>query len=222
VKIKVWPWLAGAAMSVAALGTLFWSRSRTEKNLRAPATALEVDELRDRVAGLEHALASNENRYAMPPGVPSPAVQLPSASNISQRSEPKKSRRLSDEEEREVNDRRIQRFGDLLGREARDESWAPGYEESLRVAVRASASDDGATELESVACRTTICRLVLTAVSSEAQRRFMSDFHRQLPPMAAVHFSEVVGQNGSSTMTWDFVRTGYATTVIDGPVDEPR
>jgi hypothetical protein len=53
----------------------------------------------------------------------------------------------------------------------------------------------------------------------QAQQRFMAHFPNQLPPMAAAHFSSAVGDDGSSKTTLDFVRQGYPTDAIDGPLD---
>jgi outer membrane murein-binding lipoprotein Lpp len=184
----------------------------------------DVNELKARVVELEHAVALNESRYsAVQPRDLAVQREGPVARDPSLHVTPDHDHgsppSISREELLELDARREQRFGELLRREPRDRSWALDYEASLRDAVHATAQGDGAPTIETLSCRTSICRLQISSSSSGAQRQFMQSLHAHLPPMAAVHWSVTSGDDGSSKTTLDFVRQGYPTAAIDGPVD---
>jgi hypothetical protein len=220
--------LLGATIGACALsGYLLRGAGASAKRapVVAPSSAEELDELKSRIAGLEQTVASNGTPHYIfeprveterPDGRGEPDSSPSDLADQGHVGPPK----VSSEELRDLDMRRRQRFSNLLGSEARDRSWAPGYETSLRDAVQAAAQGEGAPVVESVTCRTSICRLEVSSSSSDAQRQFLGSLHAHLPPMAAVHFyAESPGEDGSSKMKMDFVRAGYPTDVVDGPVD---
>jgi hypothetical protein len=216
--------VVGVAVGTTMLGGYLVRGAATTKkpHAAAPSSSAELNELTGRVAGLEQAMAANEHRYsAVEQSVGGLRIEAPGVPDRPQHDLAPPAPPLSPEEQRDLDARRRERFERLLGSEARDRSWASDYETSLRDAVQATATAHGASApaIDSVTCRTSICRLVLTSSSLETQSRFMGDFHDHLPPMAAVHFSSVVGDDNSSKLTLDFVRAGYPTGAIDGPVD---
>jgi hypothetical protein len=214
---------AGLAAAIGvALASGYFLRGVLQPRQSAAAAAsssADLDELRSRVAGLEHAVAARQDGYAaFARGAAASRAEPPSTSDPPppDRAPPE---RLSKEEQRELDARREQRFESLLRSEPRDRSWAPEYEASLRDAVHATAQGDEAPTIDRLTCGTSLCRLEMTHSSLATQERFMSHFHDQLPPMAAVHFTSALQADGPSKMTLDFVRAGYPTAPIDGPVD---
>jgi hypothetical protein len=213
--------LVGAAIVVGASGGYLLHGAGTSAKKHAvadPSGSADLDELKGRIAELEQAQHRNST---VEPSTRIVQVEVPAASHheTSAARRPAPQPRVSQEEMADIIAKRKQRFDGLLHDEPRDRSWAPEYEASLRDAVQATSKADGASVVESVSCRTSICRLELSSASSEAQRAFMGNFHQNLPPMAAVHFTTATGDDGASKTTLDFVRAGYPTDPIDGPVD---
>jgi hypothetical protein len=211
------PMVLCAAIGGATFAGYLFSRAVPAKRPAAAAAtgSVELDELKGRVAELEQAMAENEKQSLVDRATPGIHLDVPTNQDS-----PKHEAPMPPQEDlRDLDERRKHRFEELLLSEPRDRSWAPDYETSLRDAVRATAQNDDTPSIDSLTCRTSICRLEITSTSSDAQQRFMGRFHEQLPPMAAVHFTSAVEADGSSKTTLDFVRAGYPTGAIDGPVD---
>jgi hypothetical protein len=200
---------------MAGVGVGYLLRGSSPKRIAGPSLvgSAELEALDRRVAELEKRPAPGE--------LATPSIHLvtPTATEQGHPQQAPEVRPPTQEEITDVEGRRTQRFGELLANEPRDRSWASGYEQSLEDAVRAVVQGDNAPSIESVTCRTTICRAQVTSRSLGEQQRFLAGLRAQMPPMAAVHFTSATGADGSCTTTLDIVRDGYPTGAIDGPLE---
>jgi hypothetical protein len=115
----------------------------------------------------------------------------------------------TDEEVRERRERKVAMIAEHLRTEPRDGSWAPGYEASLREAVGLSAQGDAAPIIDSVSCRTSVCRLEVTSATSADQMKFVREFPSHRPPMVVAFGEMRPASDGTVKTVIDFVREGY-------------
>jgi hypothetical protein len=173
------------------------------------SVATDLRALKEQVAELEAARASNE-RHAEPVETPMP-VAVPAQQSAPRGGPPPPSRaELQAREEA-----RLKHLDDLATNEARDGAWAPGYERQIETAVSSSVAKDGTAKIESLRCRTSLCRLELSYATPGDQALFMASFRTHLPPLAAVHFSDTSGANGVPRTTIDLLREGTPVPGVD-------
>jgi hypothetical protein len=202
------------ALSAGGLGGYLLRRPPSASAAKQPMvdTAFSADlaVLQSQVAGIQQRLAASELRGAVEPR--DPIAHADRIAPVSPGRDPngdgRPPSRLSPEEVREAEARQMQQLDELARSEPRDRSWAPGYEEAVRAAVQGATAGNSASTIESLSCRTTICRLELSQDTPEAQRQFMDTFRAHLPPMAAMHVSYTRGNEGQAKTTVDFVREG--------------
>jgi hypothetical protein len=206
------------ALGIAAAGGYFahrpWPLGPVSLAAKATDTSAKdgLAELNQRVGGLERTLVTGQLRLASleTAARPDPA----SAAAPAAKGEPPPPR-PSPEEAREREARTVQHIATLLKTEPRDRSWAPGFEDALRSAVKASSPDSVAPTVETVSCRTSVCRLELSFSTPTAQQAFMQTFPAHRPPMTASRWETSPTDDGSAKTTIDVIREGY-------PVPDPE
>jgi hypothetical protein len=173
------------------------------------SVASDLRALKDRVAELEAARASNE-RHAEPAETPTQvAVAVQHTATRGGPPPPSQPELQASEEAR------LKHLDDLATNEARDPAWAPGYERQIETAVSSSVAKDRTAKIENLRCRTSLCRLELSYATPADQALFIASFRAHLPPMAAMHFSDASGADGVPRSTVDFIREGTPVPGVD-------
>jgi hypothetical protein len=202
-----------AAVGLAAAGGYFVRRPAPAP-VRVPATdpgpGAELDALKNRMEQLEKAmsyggarLSSLESAAASGSGSPGIGAAPDGGAGVV-RHDP-----LSREELTERQARQAARLEAALTDEPRDRSWAPGFESALQDSVEATVVKGQGPTIESVSCRTSVCRLQLAYATQDIQRQFLEEFPAHRPPMTAARWTNSPSSDGTGKLTIDFVREGY-------------
>jgi hypothetical protein len=105
--------------------------------------------------------------------------------------------------------RQLVQLESSLRMEARDRSWAPVYESELRRSIEPGAVDGGHTNIASIECRTSVCRIELSHASESEQQQVSQQVSVGLPEMAGARFVFHRADDGAATTEILIVRHGY-------------
>lgn len=95
--------------------------------------------------------------------------------------------------------------------EPRDHAWARDYENSIEHAVQSVANDmSSRTEVQSLTCRTSVCRLAIGSKSIGEQATFLRKFPFALSGAEALHVSRGGSDAGATTALVYVMRKGHA------------
>jgi hypothetical protein len=168
----------------------------------ADTTNDELSNLREHVGQMERALVTNQARLASLEATPGDAGSAPPR-DVAARRPP------SPEEASAREARQLAEIDARVSTEPRDAQWAPAYEASLRDTIAASTHGSAAPKVDTLSCRTSVCRLELAYASADAQQDFLHAFPSHRPPMTAAHWENVASSDGSIKTRIDVVREGY-------------
>jgi hypothetical protein len=121
--------------------------------------------------------------------------------------------RPADPTERDAWQKRY--LADLAQKEPRDRAWATGEEEAIQSAVQASVAADAGTTVDSLGCKTSMCRLEVSNTTPAARSAFIKDFSLHFPPMSGARVEISNGSDGTAKTTVDFIRSGYPIPTPD-------
>jgi hypothetical protein len=208
-------WMATmVAIGLAALAGYVVHRpapTRAARPAADPGAATEIDELRSKIGQLEQAMTYGSARLASLESAAGPGgrsagmgAAREGGADVQRRGAPP-----SQEEVAERQARVTARFDAALKDEPRDRSWAPGFESTIQDSVKATVGTGHGPTVETVSCRTSVCRLELAYGTKDSQRQFLQAFPAHRPPMTAARWTNNPSSDGTGKLTIDFVREGY-------------
>jgi hypothetical protein len=105
---------------------------------------------------------------------------------------------------------KVAQMDQLLVTEPRDRSWAAAEEDQLRHSAQLAGGDGGAYSINSLSCRTSICKMEVSNRSLSGQQSFMREILHYHPDMAAIQLSPPEARpDGSYVSAIRIIRTGH-------------
>jgi hypothetical protein len=175
-----------------------------------------LDDIHSNVASLEAALAHTQERLKQIEANQKPLeATAPSAPDPAKRPRPTQAQI---EEARQKVDAEYKLRAKTFGAEVRDEVWAQRSEERISAATKA-VLPEGA-KIESVSCRTSLCKFELSFSKQEDERPFGSAFANGMDAegMRGYHFDELDQRpDGSYPLQVLVFRNGYPMPGFNDP-----
>lgn len=160
----------------------------------------------DDIARLEGALARTQGRLAQleARGGGSPTATVsPAAAAPKQQPQPPT---------REQLEQQFEARSKAVSSEPRDQSWAGQEEQAISSAVKAAMADGVPYKIDSLSCRTTICRMEISHANALIQQQFASDLTIQMANSDALgyHFRPIGPKDdGTQALEVLLFRRGY-------------
>lgn len=191
-------WIGVLVLAVVAVAGAAWigrttRLSRTAAN-RSDSTRSEnpsgLDDIHSNVASLEAALAHTQERLKQLEANQR-AAETPAAPSAPEPTPRPKLTQAQMEEARQKVDMEYKLRAKTIASEARDEVWAQRAEDRINAATKV-ALPDGA-KIESVSCRTSLCKFEIAFSKQEDQRPFGSAFANGMDAegLRGFHFDEL-------------------------------